>query len=664
MRSIGKKLLAMTLTLAILISTVPAQVFAYMAPKSENLSVVDKNGKTIAEDDSWEQTFPYGAFAFEHASLANAEGEDGIIKVYRLGGTAGRATAFLTYEPVLTQNEDGTTIDDYAISSDDIEIKVEEPQPAAKYQPVGKVPDPKSSKATVKAVPDEKGYTLNLSVTAEQYQWQILNNGVWENILDATAATVPADKEFVDGSTYDYRCLYTEKAVQYCSSSMRGEVYVAPAEEVLEPMPDGINLSADPVYTPLDMKSAAEGPFAGWAFELIFADGEWVKEIHLSSLLDALPEAQEAATFTIRDCEGGQVLESANTLLMSIRDINEPEPSTLGFAVSAVTVDKADGTAEVMIERVGGSQRPVTVEYTTQDGTALAGTDYVKVSLIDDGIPTTEPKQFDIVLSQILGDDGCTLSQGTVRVDLINSAKAVAPNLATQLYDPQAVDVSDNVPEAEGAANQNSGPAEGVQVPMEEPESVYSQLDFGGGDSEISPMVYDSPLANIVFQNPVHAWDGATDAANRDSWKMDNEAVVAPAMSALYRQNETAKDVGEDWNWTSDEFIDRGVALVSTTENGARLTDAGWNEMGGSREVAGQMYRGYNVMIKTRQGHDTSRLSGSTYYYSFTRPRLHLDQGSNGHVSNPRYVLRFRGSPANANWTIRAADTTQNPPLE
>ena len=209
-----------------------------------------------------------------------------------------------------------------------------------------------------------------------------------------------------------------------------------------------------------------------------------VKEIHLDALTDQLPEAQEAAAFTIRDCEGGQVLESANTLLFRIEDANDPEPSTLGFTVSEVTVDQADGTAQVMIERVGGAQRPVSVEYTTVDATALAGRDYaqtsgklmfyagvtrlpVTVELIDDGAASMEPVSFEIVLSELLGDDSCRFAQDTVRVELINSGRGGAANLATQLYDPEAVDVSGAVAERDGAANAGSGRVTGAQVAAE-----------------------------------------------------------------------------------------------------------------------------------------------------------------------------------------------------
>ena len=111
------RLLSILLCLTMVVSLVPAQTFAYYVEDAESgirktadgtavgtISGTDAQGNatTIDYDEkTWTETYPYGAFAFEKSSLALQEGGSGVIKVYRLGGTAGRATAFLTYKPVL-----------------------------------------------------------------------------------------------------------------------------------------------------------------------------------------------------------------------------------------------------------------------------------------------------------------------------------------------------------------------------------------------------------------------------------------------------------------------------------------------------------------------------------------------------------------------------------
>ena len=55
-------------------------------------------------------------------------------------------------------------------------------------------------------------------------------------------------------------------------------------------------------------------------------------------------------------------------------------PGTLALAVSTITVNEADGVATVTVQRTGGDDGAVSVQYATADGTALAGNDYTAVS--------------------------------------------------------------------------------------------------------------------------------------------------------------------------------------------------------------------------------------------------------------------------------------------
>jgi hypothetical protein len=714
----GVRLISIILAVLIILQ-IPSPALAYMVNGSDaasGITFTDSDGNTHLVDESWEERYPYGVFAFEKSGLSINEGESDIIKVYRLGGSAGRARAYITYEPVLVQDEEGNTIYDNAISADDLDIAVEEPIPLAQYQPIGKDEAPASGKAFVLAEKDETdkivetdeivetddiaeademdeadeadetdemdeadetdetGYIIKLSQEADAYQWQILYKGSWKDITDAESAEFPADAEFVEDGTYDYRCFYTLGDSQFCSVSLKGQVYEPAEEEYIPDLPDDIEINAKPEYTKLNLRGEGEDPYAGWAFELIFADGEWVKEIHIDAFSDQLTEAQEAAAFTIRDCEGGEVLEAASTLLLTIADMNEPEPSTLGFVLSEIRVDKAEGKAKVMVERVGGNQRPVSIKYETQDGTALAGKDYEKTSstlmfyagvnklpatveLIDDGLVSDEEVYFNIVLYELLGDDNCTLMDDQVRVNLINSGMGqeitALPNLASQLYDPEIIDVSGSLVEAEGAANSAGEPVIGTPIALEKPESVESDLIFGDS-GDMSAQVYKPSLAKIIFNNPSNKWDEMVDTAQKKYWKLTHGSGI------IYGKGETAPKVGQDYSGSTEEAISRGVAFVSFEEGHASLTESFWNDAGGSSATASQLFNRYIFFIKTRQGHDTAYLSGSTYLYSFTKPRLRFYVGNDMEkkrmVYNPLYVERFGSGPLNKTWTIRASD--------
>ena len=78
------------------------------AASPEDVVLTDKDGNQTRPDKSWEEVYPYGAFAFDVNAAGVKEGEDAVVTVYRLGGTKGRATAYLNYNPTVVKNEDGS----------------------------------------------------------------------------------------------------------------------------------------------------------------------------------------------------------------------------------------------------------------------------------------------------------------------------------------------------------------------------------------------------------------------------------------------------------------------------------------------------------------------------------------------------------------------------
>ena len=62
----------------------PALAVLRDAPTAEGLVLVDGDGNQVAVDASWEETFPYGTFAFDASQLALTEGDGAqTIRVYR-----------------------------------------------------------------------------------------------------------------------------------------------------------------------------------------------------------------------------------------------------------------------------------------------------------------------------------------------------------------------------------------------------------------------------------------------------------------------------------------------------------------------------------------------------------------------------------------------------
>ena len=243
-----------------------------------------------------------------------------------------------------------------AAGANDIEIRVEDPLPIAKYQPIGKLPEPFKGSASIseKLLNENKETETTLELftngteenketaiddktfiideVADSYQWYILSGETWEKVNGAT------DSNFIissaDFETYDIRCVYTVNDVEYSTNSAKGLEYVRYQEENLEPIPDDIELNPEPTYSLLEMNK--EDPYLGYVFSVTFAEDEWVKEIKVNAPDDDISEAIKAGYFTIIDCEGGELYDTANTLALAIEDDEDPEPCELGFETSIV----------------------------------------------------------------------------------------------------------------------------------------------------------------------------------------------------------------------------------------------------------------------------------------------------------------------------------------
>lgn len=517
------------LVVLIMATIAPTRAFAYFANELTGLTLTDSNGNTVTVDDKWKEQFPYGTFAFDNCELVITEGgESGVIKVYRLGGTTGRATAFIQYVPTVVQiNEDEYSYAN-AAGCKDVVIEVEDTQEIAWYQPIGKDPAPLAPSTAVEIEllgkplstgdDSEKStrygaaetgdiiYTLKADVEADEYQWYVLIDGYSKEIIDATERTLEVSAEYYN--TYDFYCVYTLDGVKYGSDSAKGVSFVPEEDEELPQMPDDIVISSDPTYSPVEMEP--KNPYYSYVFAMTFADGEWVKEIHVSSPDDNISEADKFGTFTIIECEGGSLYDSANTMALHICDDEAPESSELGFAVTHAEFDKSSGVAELTIKRTGGTQNMVSVEYSTINGTAVAGKDYSAVSgtvwfyadvdettleipLVDDGIVSDERINFFVRLSNVLGggEDGiCTLNESMdmAEVSLYNTATMENPNLSTLLYDKDSVNVSGSISEAGGSiAPVDVDSITGNQVIDDTPPLV---AEIGQGKSDIMPLTY------------------------------------------------------------------------------------------------------------------------------------------------------------------------------
>ena len=120
-------LLSLVLLAGLFPAALPAEAVEY-TPEGKPAELTTAEGEKVEVDaESWEELYPYGAFLFETGETNLTEGgEAGLIRLYRLGGTSGRATAYVYYNPTIMALDEETLSYASAISGGDIRIEVED----------------------------------------------------------------------------------------------------------------------------------------------------------------------------------------------------------------------------------------------------------------------------------------------------------------------------------------------------------------------------------------------------------------------------------------------------------------------------------------------------------------------------------------------------------
>lgn len=499
MGKLWKRWLSGLLSAVVLITSLPAGVSAQMKAddSSKPVRIATAEKGTIEVEDSWEETYPYGAFLFSDSDVELTEAGDAeTVTLYRLGGTRGRATAFVVYAPMVATLKGEAAAYGTAAGNDAVDIEVEDELPIAKYQPLGKDPDPDPSDSRI-LMNDYSGEDsqegdriLTLDGSAESYQWYILAEGRWQAVEDAADSTFIVAGDMYD--KYDFRLVFTEGGKSYCTDSVKGKAYVKPEEEILPRQPEDLDINPEQTFSKLETDS--DDPYSVRVFAVTFAEGEWEKDIRVTVPDNDKADPLRFGTFTIVDNNGGDIYRDASTVTMKVTDDDTDAPYTIGFEESEIKADKSSGIATVKLKRNGGGQDPITVDYETMDGTAKAGTDYksvsgtavffadvdevtVEIPLINDGNRTDDPLDFSLVLGELKGDERglCTLKDKKAGISLVNTVTG-AP--AVSVLTPYAGSDEDSFID--------EGPVTGVQEITPEEDLLYGTI-AGFDDPESLP---------------------------------------------------------------------------------------------------------------------------------------------------------------------------------
>jgi len=132
-------------------------------------------------------------------------------------------------------------------------------------------------------------------------------------------------------------------------------------------------------YATSDGTAQAGSDYAATSGTLSWNAGETApKTFNITILDDEIEEDDENFAVTLSDPTGGATLGAATTAV-TIED-NDANPGTILFTVATRQVSEAAATVQIDVERFGGSLGEVTVDYATEEGTALEGSDYAATS--------------------------------------------------------------------------------------------------------------------------------------------------------------------------------------------------------------------------------------------------------------------------------------------
>lgn len=676
-----KKLLSGALV-ALMAAQTAVPIFAY-SPKyaaymQENGTIVmtDPAGNAVVVDESWEETYPTGTFAFSTTQVNIAEnGETGSMTLHRLGGSSGRAIARVDLIPGTALIDDDKMSYAYAAGRDDYYVEVENPSLSALTDPLGGAPELYESGTDVydsalsKAEIERLGLTdpkvdycfrLRNVPTATDYQWQIrlISNGSygeWTDIEGANDELFPAPEQVMEDigfSDYDLRCIYTVDGVRYCSNSaIEGEVYVKPDKYEMEGWEElaaqyEASINAGQEFSRIIFEG---NEYDNYSIYVVFAEGEDEKEIRFTAIDDELHETDETVNLIITEAYGAELYDSANIAAVVVHD-DEPElPSAMGFETNEIWADMSLGSVRIPLIRTVDDPEALVyitgVDYTVEAGSALPGRNYaavedqtayfpadfersaIDITLINDGKLLSKEDSdlcFTVRLTMAKGGGTSTLIEGRdeITVRLYNSGEGNASNIASRIYSEDEVDVTLDVDEAAPIV---SAAEEILAAPADGSDEV-AVADYTLSNEEDASRKIDYKKLKFVDST-------GNSIANKDEyWK----AHWMPYNSNSKFETDNGNALGSTISWSGGE----------ADGNGWKISNKKGGEIFGSIENMYKLYENIEFHINGTASKNMSdysklgfKLDQDSDVYSIKEPSKKLgDTGYESSVSN--HILR------------------------
>ena len=186
----------------------------------------------------------------------------------------------------------------------------------------------------------------------------------------------------------------------------------------------------------VDGTASAGEDYQSVASQLTWNDGEQgVRNVQVGLLPDAEPEANESFSLALAAATGASLGANTQHTVTILDDDVAGMPGVIRFADPSFVVNEAAGQADVTLVRDGGTTGSIAVDFSTADGTALAGSDYSSVSetvSFNDG--EAGPAQVSIPIT----DDGDVEGDETVALTLAGGSAGSPANATLTITDNDA----------------------------------------------------------------------------------------------------------------------------------------------------------------------------------------------------------------------------------
>ncbi len=318
-------------------------------------------------------------------------------------------------------------------------------------------------------------------------------------------------------------------------------------------------------YATSDETATAGSDYTTASGTLTFAPGQTVQTFEVPILDDAIDEADETVLLTLSDA-GDAMLGSPNPAMLTILDDDGPE---VAFNAASYSVNEGVGNAVITVTLSYTSVQTIPVVYTTSDGLATVGNDYVATS----GTLTFAPGEQSLTISvPIIDDDTLLEADEALTLTLSNPAHATlgTPMTATLTI----VDNDINVPPVEVIAPPD--PSQPITVSVNTPAGVVQIIleDVRAGGT-ITALVSVTPpnqppsnftLLGIYYEVTVSGVDFARATIRFPYRDSDITAAGVPEASLrlLHFENDHWKDITTGLDTTAN-------SITGVTENFSRF---------------------------------------------------------------------------------------------